>query len=710
MKNILSTIILSLIILSPFASAQITLDYLPDRQQQPAMGAGLGVGGYAGAGTGSFQSENQQSIPIFQNTGTQYNTVKVNSSCPLLTTTAKEDTDLFSDLKSFLTTASKKCSLSNSNNNNGMNPYMNGASSSPDVSMFEAMIRGESSSAYSSGTSVSSSSVKCYSKNVELIGQRNLAYYYAEKKMAPGMQSSFSSCFTTVASMPFVNGAEQYAIADSEVSKLATLEKQKTCISEKYEGLVEENKILCKEINAPQSIQAQINKGLVGIEDILNQAIVNKDECGFKTQDLFKVTMNTFLKAKALSVVGPWGAVAGFGADLVGKLLDKIMPNDPQKATAFLDEILNEETFEQNACLYYNIQQKMYCEDRPIEVATMNPSCQNIVVSNDVLNLIQKYKAIQKVTDSLLASSSPGLPAFIPNVNAYQSMNPVATTSTISPELESELVDHLDELANHAIASETDLKDRIKSLPRIQQSREQLKLDVFIKKMHEYQSYSPEKDPSGEQGKKIINDIASFFTGKNGSEKWDLSMFVVKTTPGTKLENLKQRSIARVIEGMLASQERTGESAETSRTMARYNKYKSGVSVLSRDKFETRLEKQFIEFETQVKFVASRDQGKVMDSVAEGQLRNLVRHCTLLQEVYDPNLEGRIPKVCQKLSCPNNGIEWFRPQANQQNFATFKKSYCDKSLSFHKVENNFIQALQDKSGAKICGTPVGSFF
>lgn len=703
MKNTLNLIVVTLMISSHVVFAQVSLDYLPDRQTMPGFGAGLSAG-YGG--TGSFQAANQQSIPVFQNTGAQYNSVKINSSCPLLTATSKEDSDLFSDLKSFLTTASNKCSLSSSGSNNmALNPYSGSGSPSSNVSMFEAMVKGDSPSGYSSGTSVTSSSVKCYSVNVELIGQRNLAYYYSEKKMVPGMQSPYSSCFTSTS---LSSGYDQYGTTTPERPAVAALEKQKECISEKYESMVGENKIICKEINAPQSIQNQINKGIVGIEEILNQAISNKDECGFKTQDLFKVTMNTFLKAKALSVVGPWGAVAGFGVDLIGNLLDKIIPSDPQKATAFMEEILNEETFEQNACLYYNIQQKMYCEDRPVEVAAMGPNCQNITVTNDVLSLIQKYKTIQKITDTLIASSPVAFPILMNS--PYSNSGALPAVSEVSTELESELVDHLDELANHAIASESDLRDRIKSLPKIQQGREQVKLDLFINKMKDYQKYSPDNDPTGQLGKKLINEISSFFTGKGGSEKWDISTFIVKTTPGTKLENLKQRSIARVIEGMLASQKENKESAESSRTMARYNKYKSGVSVLSRDKFETRLDKQFKEFETQVKFVASKDQGKVMDSVAEGQLRNLVRHCTLLQEVYDPNLEGKIPKACQKLSCSNNSLEWFKPQVNQQNFTSFKMSYCDKSLSFQRIEDTFIKGLQDKAGAKICGIPVGNFF
>jgi hypothetical protein len=88
----------------------------------------------------------------------------------------------------------------------------------------------------------------------------------------------------------------------------------------------------------------------------------------------------------------------------------------------------------------------------------------------------------------------------------------------------------------------------------------------------------------------------------------------------------------------------------------------------------------------------------------------LVRHCSLLQEVYDPNLEGKMPKVCQKLSCNSNKLGWFVPKANQSNFSSFKQNYCDKSLGYQKTESDFVKDLKDKNGAKICGESAESFF
>jgi hypothetical protein len=295
--------------------------------------------------------------------------------------------------------------------------------------------------------------------------------------------------------------------------------------------------------------------------------------------------MNTFLKAKALSVVGPWGAVAGFGADLVGNLLDKLFPSDAAKAAALMEEILNEETFEQNACLYFNIQQKMYCEDRPVEIKTPNPGCQNIAVTSDLMKLIQKYKDIKKVTDTYSSPLAPSSP--YPGISMNMPGMPV---SDISPEMESALLDHLDDLSKYAISNESDLRERVKALPKMQQSREQAKLEKFLGQMKAYQSYDPANDATGVDGKKIVAEIASFFMSKNADTQLDLSMFVVKTTSGTNVDSIKQKSISRTIEQLMAVQPESTSQNEKSRTMAKYNKYKLGMAALAKTKFEARLE------------------------------------------------------------------------------------------------------------------------
>ncbi|MEA9355187.1 hypothetical protein SHI21_03200 [Bacteriovorax sp. PP10] len=679
--------IYSLLIVTFVLNPVLAQDYT-DYYSQGWMGIGGGMGGMGGGaapGGYNFQTNGQNSVPVFDvnmdpTTVTSYKTVKVNSKCPLLTTTSQDDQDLFSDLRSFLSTASKnpKCSLA-------QDPMMN-AMGRNNVTMLENLLNGGTGSPMN-GSVISGSSVKCYSANVELIGQRNLAYYYSEKNMAQGGMTPFSSCIDL----------------RDEMYESASLEKKRECIAKKYDEAIEENKVVCREMVAPQAVQKQVNQGLVGIEQLLNQALANKEECGFKSQDLFKVTMNTFLKASSLSVVGPWGAAAGFGAELVGNLLDKLFPSDSQKAADLMAEILNEETFEQNACLYYNIQQKMYCEERPIEIATPNPSCQNIAVSSDLLSLLQKYKDIKKVTDTYNDSPKPtgGFNAF-PGTAA-------PTESNLSPAMENALLEHYDDLAKYALANEADLQERINSLPKMQRSREKLKLDKFMNTVKAYQAYDPSSDVSGQEGKKIIGDLSGMFMSKNPEVQLDLSMFIVRTTPGTKLESIRQRSIANTVEQMMAAKG-SGSQPESSRTMARYNKYKVGMGNIAKAKFESRLDKQFNEFQTQVKFVNSQDRGIVKDAVAEGQLRNLIRHCSLLQEIYDPGLEGKMPAACQKLSCSTNKLGWFKPEKNKANLSSFKQQYCDKSLTFQKTEDDYIKELKDPNGAKICGTKVENFF
>ena len=632
------------------------------------IGAGLSYGG--GASTYNFQGSSQETLAVFNDPSqmaASYRNVKVNASCPLLTKTAREDGDMFSELKSFLSTAARSpnCSF--------------GPQAQSSISMMENMINGGDGIGNGGGN-------KCYAKNVELINQRNLAYYYLQKDMVQGNSTSFGSCLSLVGS--------DYLPASAD--------EKKKCIDKKYDAIIEENKAVCRELIAPQQVQNLVNQGLVNLEQLLNQVIANKDECGFDTKNLFKVTMNTFLKTQALSVVGPWGAVAGFGVDLVGNLLDKLFPSDAKKAAALMSEILSEETFEQNACLYYNIQQKMYCEERPVQVEVANPGCQNIAVSSDLLKLIQKFKDIKKITDTY----NPMMPTG--QMQPMQMTMPIP--SDLSTERETELLPHFDDVAKYTISNESDLRERVKALPKMQQAREQAKLESFINKAKEYQAYDPSSDPNGINGKRITNEMAAFFTSQDPQVKMDLASFVVRTDPGSNLESIKQASINRTIEQMMAIQGKPQAPEESSRTLARYNKYKTGMASLAKQKFEERLEKQFQDFAKQVKYVSSKDRGVVDDSVAEGQLRNLVRHCSLMQEVYDPNLEGKIPKVCQKLSCSNNKLGWFIPQKDQSNYANFKAQYCDKSLSYQKTENDFINELKDKSGAKICGVKAESFF
>ncbi len=652
------------------------------------IGAGLngGPGAMGGGLNPNFTSSSGESVPMFDSTrgGSNFNLIKPNASCPLLTQTIREDQDAFLDIKNYLTSVAKKPECSSA-----LNPYgamMNGQS----VSMLESLLG-----------SNSTGGVKCYSKNIEQISSRNMAYYYAEKEIEQSMSSPYSSCSRSVLAI--------------EKSGPISVDAIKECITKKYEYLVEENLQICKEVAAPQAVQDQINKGMVDLERILVQSLSSQNGCGANAKDAFKTTINTFLKVKALSAVGPWGAMAGFGADLIGNLLDKIFPNDSQMASALMDDILNEENFEQNACLYFNVQQKMYCANQPLTINLPNGSCNNVNVNTDLLKLLENVKALNKVATSLKPTSGNGVGWPSEGIVAGGAYAPGNRIGMMPPRGEEDLSNfesELDNLVKYALASESDIRSRVKTLPKIQQKKESVKLDQFYNLISSYQNYDSSKDNKGTVGQEILSSLHALVAGSDKTQRIDFEELVLKTTPGLKIDNLKQKGIANAIEQLLEKTSVTfSPSAETSRSMAKYNKYKNAMGQMARNQFESRLSKQFKEFETQLKFVSSKEAGKVNDIVTEGMLRNLVRHCTLMQEIYDPGIEGKMPKQCEKLGCgKTNKLNWFMPTKGGANLSQFKASYCDKSLGYKKIEDEYVKDLSAGSGAKICGKSPEDFF
>ena len=144
------------------------------------VGAGIGANpGMLGGGVNpNFTAPNGESLPIFESTagGGQFNLIKPNANCPLLTQTAREDQDAFLDIKNFLNAVAKKPECGNTFN--PMLAQMNGQS----ISMLETLLGNNS-----------SGGVKCYSKNVEQLSQRNMAYYYAEKGIEQSMSSAYNA-------------------------------------------------------------------------------------------------------------------------------------------------------------------------------------------------------------------------------------------------------------------------------------------------------------------------------------------------------------------------------------------------------------------------------------------------------------------------------------------------------------------------------------
>jgi len=640
---------------------------------------GGGIGGYPGAGIGgtvgtpNFVSGNGTSLPMFETTatGSNFNLIKPNSNCPLLTQTVKEDQDAFLDIKNFLSNVGRKPECAQS----AMGNMMMGSQT---ISMLESMLGPNS----STGT-------KCYSKNVEQISARNMAYYYAEKGIDQGYASPYSAC----------SGAMDGMLSKDEAKK---------CIAEKYESLVETNEQVCKEVVAPQLVQAQIDKAMVDLERILVQSLSQTGPCAPEPKEAFKMTMNTFLKVKALSAVGPWGAVAGFGADLIGSLLDKLFPSDSQKAANLMNDILSEDNYEQNACLYFNIQQKMYCADQPLTVDLPAGSCNNVNVNQDMLKLMSTIKDVKKIVASS-AMTSPMSPFSSPVPYGVTPINMAAASSGVDL---AKFESGLDDLSKFALASEADIRERVKTLPKIQQNKELVKIDKFYKLLKDYQNYDPAQDQSGEIGQGILQGLSTLVVGLDPNQKINFEELVLKTTPGLKVDSLKQKAMANAIEQALEKNSAgSGSSPEMSRSMAKYNKYKNAMGVMAQGQFEARLNKQFKEFEAQAKFVASKEGGVIKDPVTEGMLRNLVRHCSLLQEIYDPAIEGRMPKQCERLGCgKSNKLEWFTPSSNQANLTRYKAQYCDKSLGFKKIEDSYVKDLTNPNGASLCGKKLEDYF
>jgi len=642
------------------------------------MGGG-GIGGFPGAvgggyGAPNFVSSNGTSMPMFETTatGSSFNLIKPNASCPLLTQTVKEDQDAFLDIKNYLTNVGKRPECAQS----AMGNMMMGSQT---ISMLESMLGNNS----STGT-------KCYSKNVEQISARNMAYYYAEKGIEQGYASPYSAC----------SGAMGGVQSKDEIKK---------CIAEKYESLVETNEQICKEVVAPQLVQAQIDKAMVDLERLLVQSLSQTGPCAPEPKEAFKMTMNTFLKVKALSAVGPWGAVAGFGADLIGSLLDKLFPSDSQKAANLMNDILSEDNYEQNACLYFNIQQKMYCADQPLSVDLPAGSCNNVNVNQDLLKLMSTIKDVKKIV-ATSGTMTPANPMASPGSFGVMPATMPASSNVDLAKFES----GLDDLSKFALASEADIRARVKTLPKIQQNKELVKVDKFYKLLNDYQNYDPAQDQSGEIGQGILLGLSNLVVGNDSNQKINFEELVLKTTPGLKVDSLKQKAMANAIEQALEKNSvssGSGASPEMSRSMAKYNKYKNAMGVMAQGQFEARLNKQFKEFETQAKFVSSKEGGVIKDSVTEGMLRNLVRHCSLLQEIYDPAIEGKMPKQCEKLGCgKNNKLEWFAPSSNQLNLTKYKAQYCDKSMGFKKIEDSYVQDLTNPNGARLCGKKLEEFF
>ncbi len=538
-------------------------------------------------------------------------------------------------------------------------------------------------------------------QNVEQTSERNLAFYYLEKNIDLANSTTYSNC-----SVDTLTLTKERIPTENEIQK---------CINQKYEALVEKNSTICKTGIAPELIQTQLKDSMRDLESLLIQTLSRKGSCAPKSKEAFRMAMSTFVKVKSLSVVGPWGAVAGFGADLVSTLLDKVFPSESEKASALLDDILSEDNYEQNACLYFNVQQKLYCSNESISYINKNNTCSSITEDpklDDFLKIIGKLK---KSISPSLAQLTTSTPQFDPIAAAYEGGQskppPFPPTINKIEDSSAQLEDNLDNLINSSKANHDTLYTNLGKLGKIQQAKEKQKLDLYFSLVDQYEKLDPNAAGASESISVILKGINELLTASDASKRVDFESLIFKNVPKEKVDALNQKGLALTIENIISKEEIANKQdpAEASRSMAKYNKYKNAVGSIAQRQFSNRLSKQFAEFKEQALKISKLEKGTITDVVTQGILRNVIRHCTLLQEIYAPRLEGNIPDECKKLNCDNQ-LSWFTPKKDEFNFTNFKKNYCEKAVTHKNIEEKMIANLTSPDGGTICGKAIKDFF
>jgi len=243
---------------------------------------------------------------------------------------------------------------------------------------------------------------------------------------------------------------------------------------------------------------------------------------------------------------------------------------------------LSEDNYEQNACLYYTIQQKMYCEDQSITTNTSPLVCSEVNVNKDFMNLLSYVEDIKKVSTTMSSNEQAA------------SMFPAPIQET-RPNL-SNFEEKISDLTKYAKASEEDIRQRLKTLPKIQQAKELSKINEMYQLLDAYQNLDVEQIGSVQEGQRILEGLSRLFLSTNKDQHINFEELIFKTTPGINLDLIKQKGIANAVENLLVrnSISSVGK-VEKSRSLAKYNKYKNAMAEMAQDQFEDRLEKQFEE-------------------------------------------------------------------------------------------------------------------
>ncbi|MGZ3809612.1 MAG: hypothetical protein ACXVCE_16140 [Bacteriovorax sp.] len=568
--------------------------------------------------------------------------MKAHRDCPFSTSSSKDDQEVLGELRNFFQ------SFSNS----------------PECSSMSAAGMRTVSELQSAMSAISSDEEKCLSKNVEQTKLRDLALAFVENGMEIGPSSPYSDC----------NSSSLSIITGSATSK----DKVMGCIADKYQSSIQE----CKKGAASQSIQDKVAKGMGDLQKTLSQTLSSKVLCGPKMKEALKTAVDSFSKVKSVASILPWGAVAGVGVDLVGSTIDNYFPTDAKQASNMMDDLLNEESYERTSCLFFNIQQEMYCNDHS-SVVSSDPRCAKDTSGNDLVKLVENIHEIKKAADVVATDGSS------PKTGAVDT---------------SYLEANIDDLIKYATASEEEVRSRIKTLPKVQQAKELEKIDNFYLQLKIYEYSNPDTSMGIEVGKTALERLMPLLYSTDPSERINFEQLILKATPGLKMDAIKQRGIVKALEDLQSA------NAEEGRRLVKFDRYKNNMNELAAAKMQSQLETKFDEFKKHFDLLSKNENGASDDLIGEGMLRNIVRHCVLMQEIYDPKIEGKIPNECAKLNCGNeNRMNWFMPKEGQNNVSQFKKSYCDKSLNYMKIEDEYVKELKDRTGPKLCGAKISEF-
>jgi len=564
------------------------------------------------------------------------------SKCPFITSPLEEDQNVFSGLQNYFKTVSttEECAKTSSA---GMKAIANIQSAIGAVNQGDSL---------------------CLSTTIDQEKFKNEATTDVKKGIEISQNSPFRDCNSN--SLTKIIGS-------------ANSEKRLKCIDDLYAKLAATNTEKCKTENVSEDTQSQVMSGVNDLQKVIASTV--NSPCGLKTKDVLKTAIEKFSKVKALTNLLPWGGLAGAGVDLLGEAIDNYMPSEVSKTKKAVQDLIDSDNYEQTACLYFYVQQQMYCSDFSQSASTTDPLCVQNPPSENFVGLLDKIQEIKKGTDLVTSSENS---------------------------LDTDFIEtKIDDLIKYATASEPELRQRLTMLPKIQQASEKIKIDRFYNLLNFYASLNLENTSALILAKATLEEILSFINSKNASHIIKFDFLVFQSTPGLKLDVIKNVGMANAI------RELQNSNSNSSRKFAKFSKYKNNMNEFSQNQIQQTLQDNFINFKNQMDKQVTSPYGKnvAIDLTTEGMLRDLVRHCVFLQEIYDSQFAGKIPQECARLNCgKENRLKWFTPVDGQESVSLFQKSYCDKTEHYKEIEDNYISDLKKTDGPQICGMKAQDFF